>query len=321
MTDHIVAALNQIPDAASLAQATHGIYGRLQEKAVFDLALVKEIRMRRLREIFRRGPPRRLFISENLALAAEHLQDWDVTVVSKQFLLGEDGVSFSEKALQLANAVVIVNNNDVHKAGGLERYSTLFQLATNTFFIAWDWDNHHWLSLSCPLAALSDLYCPAHYENLYPLTRFNHATCVVPCGVIQWSRDFLTANLEELKAVNRQSMPLGKHIFYNGFAYRNQVITTLSPHCPSVGFSTVQFHQLTPEEKFREWVQYKIHLIVPVLNDEHIGWAWITSGTWPRPMHPGLWSTVNLQSIQTKLASIENGRMISTQDVVVSSQS
>jgi len=45
---------------------------------------------------------------------------------------------------------------------------------------------------------------------------------------------------------------------------------------------------------------------VPVLNDEHLGYAWIDQGTWPRPMHPGLWSTVNLESIQTKLASIEN---------------
>ena len=45
---------------------------------------------------------------------------------------------------------------------------------------------------------------------------------------------------------------------------------------------------------------------VPHLNHEHLGYAWIDQGTWPRPMHPGLWSTVNLESIQTKLESIEN---------------
>jgi hypothetical protein len=43
-----------------------------------------------------------------------------------------------------------------------------------------------------------------------------------------------------------------------------------------------------------------------VLNDEHIGWAWITSGTWPRPMHPGLWSTVNFDAVRDKMVIIEH---------------
>jgi 8-oxo-dGTP pyrophosphatase MutT (NUDIX family) len=43
-----------------------------------------------------------------------------------------------------------------------------------------------------------------------------------------------------------------------------------------------------------------------VLNNEHIGWAWITSGTWPRPMHPGLWSTVNFDAVRDKMVIIEH---------------
>jgi len=43
----------------------------------------------------------------------------------------------------------------------------------------------------------------------------------------------------------------------------------------------------------------------PWLNEEHTGYAWIDSGTWPRPMHPGLWSTVNFQAVQTKIMTIE----------------
>jgi 8-oxo-dGTP pyrophosphatase MutT (NUDIX family) len=43
-----------------------------------------------------------------------------------------------------------------------------------------------------------------------------------------------------------------------------------------------------------------------VLNNEHIGWAWITSGTWPRPMHPGLWSTVNFDAVRDKMVIIES---------------
>ena len=49
----------------------------------------------------------------------------------------------------------------------------------------------------------------------------------------------------------------------------------------------------------------------PTLNDEHIGWAWITSGTWPRPMHPGLWSTVNFDAVRDKMATVEHSVQMS----------
>jgi len=45
----------------------------------------------------------------------------------------------------------------------------------------------------------------------------------------------------------------------------------------------------------------------PVLNNEHIGYAWINSGVWPKPMHPGLWSTVNFEAVQNKISVIESG--------------
>lgn len=44
---------------------------------------------------------------------------------------------------------------------------------------------------------------------------------------------------------------------------------------------------------------------VPLLNDEHHGYAWIDSGRWPRPLHPGLWNTVNIESVQQKLQTAE----------------
>ena len=44
---------------------------------------------------------------------------------------------------------------------------------------------------------------------------------------------------------------------------------------------------------------------VPKLNDEHNGWAWINSGVWPKPMHPGLWSTVNFDAVRDKIQTIE----------------
>ena len=49
----------------------------------------------------------------------------------------------------------------------------------------------------------------------------------------------------------------------------------------------------------------------PKLNNEHIGWAWINSGTWPKPMHPGLWSTVNFDAVRHKIVTMEASVQIS----------
>lgn len=74
------------------------------------------------------------------------------------------------------------------------------------------------------------------------------------------------------------------------------------------------YSRLVPLEKFTSsdsvfeyntWVCVVEQEFVPVLNDEHIGYAWIQAGTWPKPMHPGLWSTVNVDEVQAKLSAVE----------------
>jgi 8-oxo-dGTP diphosphatase len=42
----------------------------------------------------------------------------------------------------------------------------------------------------------------------------------------------------------------------------------------------------------------------PVLNHEHLGYAWIDTTTWPKPLHPGLWNTMHLQEIMDKISVI-----------------
>lgn len=44
---------------------------------------------------------------------------------------------------------------------------------------------------------------------------------------------------------------------------------------------------------------------VPELNEEHQGYAWIDSNTWPRPLHPGLWSTVNFDEVKQKMTQVQ----------------
>lgn len=43
---------------------------------------------------------------------------------------------------------------------------------------------------------------------------------------------------------------------------------------------------------------------IPILNDEHIGYAWVGGGMYPKPLHPGLFSTVNIDIVIEKLNSL-----------------
>lgn len=42
----------------------------------------------------------------------------------------------------------------------------------------------------------------------------------------------------------------------------------------------------------------------PTLNDEHCGYAWVGEGHYPKPLHPGLFSTVNFDVVQEKLNTL-----------------
>lgn len=42
----------------------------------------------------------------------------------------------------------------------------------------------------------------------------------------------------------------------------------------------------------------------PHLNHEHLGYAWLDRGQWPRPMHPGLWTTINFGEVRAKIEAL-----------------
>jgi ADP-ribose pyrophosphatase YjhB (NUDIX family) len=92
------------------------------------------------------------------------------------------------------------------------------------------------------------------------------------------------------------------------------LIQTIERECCEELGSMPEYLRLVPLEKFTTadhvFAYHTFFCIVkeefvPVLNHEHQGYAWIQSGTWPRPMHPGLWSTVNFDAVQTKISAME----------------
>ena len=44
---------------------------------------------------------------------------------------------------------------------------------------------------------------------------------------------------------------------------------------------------------------------IPVLNEEHRGYAWVPLQEHPKPLHPGVWRTFNFKSVIEKLHTIE----------------
>lgn len=43
---------------------------------------------------------------------------------------------------------------------------------------------------------------------------------------------------------------------------------------------------------------------VPILNEEHCGYAWVGENQYPKPLHPGLFSTFNMDVVQDKLRQL-----------------
>lgn len=238
------------------------------EDVFFHLAALKAQRIERLRQHFSAHPVRKVLLGARLRNVGFTLQDLPVEVLEADFFRQPDDAQQSAKQARLDGCIVLLNNNDVGMNEATPLFADLYARCERTVFIAWDWDNHHWLDLSALLAAHTDVYAPAHHENLYPLSRFNAATMgPVYCGTEQWSRAYLTEHLGHLVTAERSDAPLGMHVPYSTFAYRNRVISTFNQHYASVGFSAPSFHQRTPAERLHEWAAHKSHVIAPVLND------------------------------------------------------
>lgn len=43
---------------------------------------------------------------------------------------------------------------------------------------------------------------------------------------------------------------------------------------------------------------------IPKLNKEHKGYCWVDYETYPKPLHPGLFNTVNFDVVQSKIESL-----------------
>jgi 8-oxo-dGTP pyrophosphatase MutT (NUDIX family) len=45
---------------------------------------------------------------------------------------------------------------------------------------------------------------------------------------------------------------------------------------------------------------------IPILNDEHRGYCWVQLEDHPKPLHPGVWRTINFEAVASKIKTLEN---------------
>jgi hypothetical protein len=197
--------------------------------------------------------------------------------------LKETDIALLESDIRLQNAIVVLTNNNVANIG-LRKYIEIYSKLSLSFFAIHDFDNHHWHELSFFLATFSDAYIPAHQSSYSIAGRINsNIISNIPCGTIQWSKEYLISSLDKILSSTRSNDPLGMHFYYPKFKYRNSVLNTLSKYSNHTGLRDSigsNFHALSQEDRLNEWVSHKFHWIVPVQNDLPIRFfdALITGG-------------------------------------------
>jgi 8-oxo-dGTP pyrophosphatase MutT (NUDIX family) len=100
-----------------------------------------------------------------------------------------------------------------------------------------------------------------------------------------------------------------------GKCYRNEtLLDAIRRECQEELGTWPETIKLVPIEKFtteNNNFSYHTFLIpvaeefIPVLNEEHRGYCWVALEDYPRPLHPGVWRTVNFDEIMAKIRVLE----------------
>jgi hypothetical protein len=244
-----------------IAQMAGQISAISQHEIIYNIQQNKNAHVRNLREGMFQNYSGQIYITDHIFHAVRHAPEYSVI----------NFFSMQTAPANFENSIVILSNNNVMVDGTLDKFIQLYQNSPTSIFVIWDFDNHHWLALSCMLATFSDLYVPTHADNLELLSRFNNTMAgPVPSGVIQWPKEFLEDNIDVITKTERSNEPLGTHIDYPQFINRDRILKKLSKQMDKVKLVDGSYHSRSMEDRFKEWCSHKVHWIVPVLNDAPI---------------------------------------------------
>jgi hypothetical protein len=236
----------------------------------FPIAYAKQLRTEQKKTIFsNRKSFKKIIVicdSRNMDCHSNVIEDYVITSMPLADIENPDRTVETWTEL-LDGSLVLFTSNNGNKIGP-GRLLKIVQSFPNTIFAVHDYDNHHWFKNSLAMAAISDVYVPAHIDNLSIFARVNQNIVTgIPIGTLQWSKNFLRKNTRFLTETEREIGPLGKYYFVGKARYRNSVIRSFNEKHPEVSLLTEDYHERDPIERWKEWTKYKLHVIVPVFND------------------------------------------------------
>jgi len=254
--DEYISVANQLSN--QLAQMAANTSAFTQQDAAYNLVKVKNGKIRNLRESISKNFSGKIYLTDHIFHAVKYKPNHADIEFFNVSTVGEI----------IENSIVILSNNNVMTNNNIDQYMQLYLRNPSSVFVIWDFDNHHWLALSGVLAALCDLYTPTHFDNLESLSRLNNVIAGPVCsGVIQWTKEFLTENLDTIMYSERTNDPLGTHISYPQFINRHKNLEILNRTLANVKSVDGSYHSRDIMDRFKEWCSHKSHWIVPVLND------------------------------------------------------
>ena len=135
-------------------------------------------------------------------------------------------------------------------------------------------------------------------------------TQLISCGALLYStttKRYLFLLRDNGSYANTWALPGGKML------PNENILTGLTREIfEEIGLCT--FDKVIPIEQFTSdnaSFVYHTFLIpiqnefVPVLNNEHKGYCWVRLPNYPKPLHPGVWRTVNFESVIDKIKTFE----------------
>jgi hypothetical protein len=264
----MISQLLQLRECTAIQKMT-ALTSATEDNNFFPLAYYKDQERIRKRIFFSANGIKKIIVITNLTNFINFSSVINGHVIhpmpEKEFSGLAENVSRCREILD--GAVVILTNNNVAKIG-VEKAATIIEASPNTIFAIHDFDNHHWHEHSLQCALLADIYAPAHLSDFAIAGRINSALVAgIPCGSIQWNKQFMLLHLPEMLNNQRKSEPLGMHTYYGKFKYRNSILATVNKVFPSVGFLKQDFHERSDLERWQEWISYPVHWIAPVFND------------------------------------------------------
>ena len=94
-----------------------------------------------------------------------------------------------------------------------------------------------------------------------------------------------------------------------------QIIESLAREIEEELGGTIRGAKIIPIEKFTSdngnftyhtFISPVVAEFVPKLNDEHCGYCWVRLEDHPRPLHPGVWRTINFEAVASKIRTLES---------------